>query len=114
VVASELPSLELVFFSSRGILTPAATARPRVRAAVQRSQLRCFLAPGHSSFREEEELYFFIWPKTSGAGWGDAMGRPPPGMKIPLKPFERLPMIEELPYDRLLLSNEFSGCGRLP
>jgi hypothetical protein len=35
-------------------------------------------------------------------------------LKNPLKPFERLPMVEELPYDRLLLSNEFSGCGRLP
>jgi hypothetical protein len=80
-------SLDWLLFSSRGILTPAATARPNVRAALQRIQLRCFLAPGHSSFREEEELYFFIWPKISDAGWGDTMGKPPAWDEKPKRDF---------------------------
>lgn len=59
------------------MLALATTASPSPRASAQRSKRRRLWAPVHSSFREDEEVCFFIWPKTSVPVPANAMGRLP-------------------------------------
>ena len=62
------------------MLALAITASPRPRARAQRSKRRRLGAPAHSSFREDEEVCFFIWWKTSVPVPAIAIGRlPHPG-----------------------------------
>jgi hypothetical protein len=62
------------------MLALATTANPSPRASAQRSDRRRLWALGHSSFREDEEVCFFIWRKTSVPVPAIAMGRlPHPG-----------------------------------
>ena len=59
------------------MLALAITASPSPRAIVQRSKRQRLEALGHSSFREGEEVCFFIWPKKSVPMPANAMGRLP-------------------------------------
>jgi hypothetical protein len=59
------------------MLALATTANPSPRARTQRSKRRRLGDPAHSSFREDEEVCFFIWPKTLLPVPTNAMGRLP-------------------------------------
>ena len=67
--------MKLSVFSEMPALPTAA--KVSARASTQRSKRRRSWALGRSSFREDEEVCFFIWPKISLSVPANAMGRPP-------------------------------------